>query len=125
MATLRSAKELSLREEKVIMSTLGHLPRARLLLHHLFAKLPEYSRPLLDYKISRIRGTVLGCKRIHSLLEAGSDLPCSFADKGYPHPLRHVEGFAEETEPRSEKVENLKDALDCLKTAIIQVERFM
>ena len=125
MATLRSAKELSLREEKIILGTLGHLPRAGLLIHYLFAKLPEYNRPLLDYKISRIRGTVLGCKRIHSLLEQGSDLPCRFKSTGYPHPLRHLQDFSEELEPKSEKVENLQDALTCLKTAIIQVERFM
>ena len=124
MATLQSAKELSIREEKIILGTLGHLPRARLLLHHLFAHLPEYSRPLLDYKISRVRGTVLGCKRIHSLLEQGSDLPCDFAGKGYPHPLRHVEGFSDEIQPKSEKVENLQDAIMCLKTAIVQVERY-
>lgn len=125
MATLRSAKELSLREEKILLGTLGHLPRSRLLLHHLFAKLPEYNRPLLDYKISRIRGTVLGCKRIHSLLERGGDLPCSFEGSGYPHPLRHLDDFTEEVEPKSEKIENLQDALTCLKTAIRQVERFM
>lgn len=125
IAMARSGKTLSLREEKVLLATLGHLPRARLLLHHLFAQLPEYNRPLLDYKISRIRGTVLGCKRIHSLLEHGGDLPCRFAGKGYPHPLRHLDDFAGESEPKKEKTENLDDALTCLKTAIRQVERFM
>ncbi len=125
MATVRSGRELSLREEKILLSTIGHLPRARLLLHHLFSRLPEYSRPLLEYKISRVRGTVLGCRRIHSLLEHGGDLPCRFEDDGYPHPLRHLPEFAGEPEPRSEKVENLRDALVGLKTAIRQVERFM
>jgi hypothetical protein len=125
MATLRSARELTMREEKILLGTLGHLPRARLLLHHLFEKLPEYNRPLLDYKISKIRGTVLGCKRIHSLLEAGGDLPCEFRNGKYPHPLLHLDGFADDPEPRSEKVENLQDAMNCLKTAIQQVERFM
>ncbi len=125
MATLRSAKTLSVREEKILLATIGHLPRAHLLLHHLFSSLPEYSRPLLDYKISRVRGTVLGCRRIHSLLEAGGDLPCTFEGPGYAHPLRHLEGFGEEPQPRSEKVENLKDALACLQRAIRQVERFM
>jgi hypothetical protein len=125
IATLRSAKELSLREEKILLGTLGHLPRAGLLLHSLFAKLPEYNRALLDYKISRVRGTVLGCKRIHSLLERGGDLPCTFDGNGYPHPLRHLKNFNEEVEPKSERIENLQDALTCLKTAIRQVERFM
>ncbi len=125
MASLRSARSLSLREEKILLGTLGHLPRAGVLLHYLFANLPEYSRPLLDYKIGRVRGTVLGCKRIHSLLEAGADLPCSFEGQGYPHPLRHLEGYEGEPEPRSERVENLRDALACLKAAIRQVERFM
>lgn len=124
-ATLRSAKELSLREEKILLGTLGHLPRARLLLHYLFAGLPEYNRALLDYKISRIRGTVLGCKRIHRLLERGGELPCIFEGNGYPHPLRHLDDFKKETEPKKEKVVNLQDALLCLKTAIRQVERFM
>jgi hypothetical protein len=125
MATLRSARTLSLREEKILLGTIGHLPRAGLLLHHLFSGLPEYSRPLLDYKISRVRGTVLGCKRIHSLLEHGGDLPCRFEGGGYAHPLRHLPDFEEETLPRSERVENLQDALTGLKKAIRQVERFL
>jgi len=125
MAVLRSAKELSLREEKIVLATVGHLPRGRALLHHLFANLPEYNRPLLDYKISRIRGTVLGCKRIHSLLDQGADLPCRFEGGGYPHPLRHLDGWSGEMEPKNEKIVNLQDALICLKTAILQVERFM
>jgi hypothetical protein len=125
ISVLRSARELSLREEKILLGTLGHLPRGRLLLHHLFARLPEYNRALLDYKISRVRGTVLGCRRIHSLLERGGELPCSFSGDGYPHPLRHLDDFTESAEPKSEKVENLQDALTCLKTAIRQVERFM
>ena len=124
-ATLRSARELSLREEKILLGTIGHLPRARLLLHHLFAGLPEYNRALLDYKISRVRGTVLGCKRIHRLLERGGGLPCTFEGDGYPHPLRHLDDFRQEDVPKKEKITNLEDALLCLKTAIRQVERFM
>jgi len=124
-ASLRSARELSLREEKILLGTIGHLPRARLLLHHLFAGLPEYNRALLDYKISRVRGTVLGCKRIHRLLERGGELPCIFEGDGYPHPLRHLNEFKKEDVPKKEKIANLEDALLCLKTAIRQVERFM
>ncbi|MBW2660226.1 MAG: DNA primase [Deltaproteobacteria bacterium] len=127
MATIRTGRTLSVREEKILMGTLAHLPRGRLLLHHLCSGLPEYNRPLLDYRISRVRGTVLGCKRIHSLLEEHvADLPCRFEikDDGYPHPLRHIDDFID-SEPKSEKVENMKDALSCLQVAIKQVERFM
>ncbi len=127
VASTRTGKTLSVREEKILLGTLAHLPRGRHLLHHLCSELPEYNRPLLDYRISKVRGTVLGCKRIHSLLEQhSSDLPCSFViqGNGYAHPLRHIENF-EADEPKSEKIENLKDALLCLQTAIKQVERFM
>jgi len=126
MATLTSSRTLSLREEKVLLGTLSHVKRGRLLLHHLFSHLPDYNRPLLDYRISRVRGGVLGCRRIHSLLEAGPDLPCTFSRTGdYPHPLLHLTEEAHEPAPRQERVDNLKDALVCLKTAIRQVERFM
>lgn len=127
VASARTGKTLSVREEKILLGTLAHLPRGRHLLHHLYSELPEYNRPLLDYRISKVRGTVLGCKRIHSLLEQHtSDLPCSFAVHGkeYAHPLLHIDNF-KKTEPKSEKVENLKDALLSLQTAIRQVERFM
>ena len=127
IALVRTGKTLSVREEKILLGTLAHLPRGRHLLHHLFSELPEYNRPLLDYRISKIRGTVLGCKRIHSLLEQHtSDLPCSFAIHGreYAHPLLHIENF-KGMEPKSEKVENLIDALLCLQTAMKQVERFI
>ncbi len=127
IATTRTGKTLSVREEKILLGTLAHLPRGRHILHGLCSELPEYNRPLLDYRISKVRGTVLGCKRIHSLLEQHtSDLPCRFAIQGreYAHPLLHIDTF-KDTEPKSEKVENLKDALLCLQTAIKQVERFM
>ncbi len=125
MAALRSARVCSLREEKILLGTIGHLPRARLLLHHLFSQLPEYNRPLLDYKISRVRGTVLGCKRIHRLLEQGNDLPCTFSGNSYPHPLLHIDGYERKNLPKSGRIENMTDALLCLKTAISQVERFL
>ena len=125
MAGLRSARSCSMREEKILLGTIGHLPRARFLLHHLFAHLPEYNRPLLDYRISRIRGTVLGCKRIHRLLDQGNDLPCSFDRGGYPHPLLHLDGYSDSEQPKSARAENMADALLCLKTAIRQVERFL
>ncbi len=126
IASVRQAKSLNIREEKILLGTLAHLPRSRVLLHHLFAMLPEYNRPLLDYRISRVRGTPLGCKRIHSLLDDGASLPCSFDQaKGYPHPLLHLAGFTGSDLPKSEKIENLQDAINNLRSAIIQVEKFL
>ena len=122
----RSAKDFSVREEKILLSTVGHLQRGRLLLHYLFAKTPEYNRPLLDFKISKIRGTPLGCKRIHSLMDQsyGGELPCSFDQCAYPHPLLYIAEYCQQP-PVQEKVVNLKDALLSLKTAIVQIERFL
>ncbi len=127
IALVRSNKQLSLREEKVLLGVLVHLERGRYLLHHLFENLPEYNRPLLDYKIGRVRGTPLGCKRIHSLLDDhGPDLPCVFTHGSYPHPLLHLSGYREDGLPQiSEKATNLQDAMLCLKTAIEQVQRFL
>ena len=127
IAMTRSAKELSMREEKILLGTVGHLERGRLLLHHLFSRLPEYNRPLLDYKISRIRGTSLGCKRIHSLLDqgGGGEIPCAFNQGGYPHPLLHLKEYQHPQPAVQETVVNLKDALLSLKTAIVQIERFL
>jgi hypothetical protein len=126
ISVLRTARDLSLREEKVLLGVLAHLPRGRLLLHHLFSRLSEYNRPLLDYKISRIRGSVLGCKRIHSLLDGRTgDLPCVFENGSYPHPLLHVPDFDGGNEQVSERVTNLQDALLSLKTAIEQIQRFL
>ena len=125
IALARVAKPLSIREEKILLGTIGHLPRGSLLLHHLFSKSPEYNRPLLDFKISRIRGTVIGCKRMHSLLDqSGADLPCAFTGSGYAHPLRHLRSETDQ-QAMQEKVIDLRDALLSLKTAIIQVERFL
>lgn len=127
MASLRQSKLLNVREEKILLGTLAHLPRSRVLLHYLFSGLPEYNRPLLDYRISRIRGTPLGCKRIHSLLEdGGTVLPCRFeSSQGYPHPLLHLPKFLQSSLPKSEKIENFQDAVNNLKTAIIEFERFL
>lgn len=126
IAMARAGRELSVREEKVLLGTIGHLKRGRLLLHHLFTRLPEYNRPLLDFKISKIRGTTLGCKRIHHLLDhsSGGELPCVFNKVDYSHPLLHLAEYREQPAPQ-EKVVNLQDALLSLKTAIIQVERFL
>jgi hypothetical protein len=128
-AALKATRTMSIREEKVLLGTLSHLPRGRMLLHHLFSRLPEYNRPLLDYKISKVRGTPLGCRRIHTLLEQpNADLPCTFEGEGYPHPLRHLPEYEESgraDQPASERVVNLEDALENLRTALRMVERFI
>lgn len=129
LAACRSLRSLSVREEKVLLCTVGHLPQARKLLHHVFEQLPEYNRPLLDYKIARIRGTPLGCKRIHSLLgDVDPTLPCRFEtlDAGYWTPLLHLEDGKEYCNvPKSEHVESLEDALEMLDVSIRQVRRFL
>ena len=113
-----------MRAEKVLLGTIGHLERGRLLLHGLLARQPEYNRPLLDFRLSRIRGSVLGCKRIHQLLDQPGELPCVFTGSGYPHPLRHLPDQADATAPQ-ENVQRLTDALLALNTAIVLVERFL
>ncbi|MEW6221291.1 MAG: CRISPR-associated primase-polymerase type A1 [Thermodesulfobacteriota bacterium] len=127
-ASSRSGRALSLREEKVLLGTVGHLPDGRGSLHHLLAALPEYNRPLLDFKISRLRGTPLGCRRLHSLLDAGSDLPCRFPGRpdGYLHPLLHLPDWQQAAaSPKAERVENLADAVEQLRSALACLERFL
>ncbi len=127
-AGLRAGRGLDLKAEKILLAVIGHLPRGKILLHHLCAALPDYNRHLLDFRISRLRGTPLGCRRIHSLLGAGeADLPCRFAgNPRYLHPLLHLPDYDAKTpQPVAERVENLRDALDHLCQAIRVVERFM
>ena len=129
LASCRSSRTLSVREEKVLLGTVGHLPQARKTLHHALEQLPEYNRPLLDYKISRIRGTPLGCRRIHRLLGDADPTPlCRFegVESAYWNPLLHVEdGQSYTSVPKSEGVENLEDALEALNVSIRQVRRFL
>ena len=89
-----------------------------------FSSRTDSDPPLLDFRLSRVRGSVLGCKRIHQLLDQPGELPCVFTGSGYPHPLRHLPEAAETAAPQ-EKVQSLKDALLVLKTAIVLVERFL
>lgn len=126
MAGCRQSRTLSVREEKILFSTIGFLPRARALLHHLLREIPEYNPHLVDYRLSRVRGTPLGCKRIHSLLEMSADL-CPFPESaGYPHPLLHwPQWSAGGSSPRGERAVNLQEALENLRHAIETVERFL
>lgn len=121
----RSGQEISRQEEKVLLQTLGFLPDAKPLVHHLMAGQPDYNPHLVDYKLSRVRGTPLGCRRIHAL--TGYEGPmCRFeGGGGYAHPLRHLGFGPPDLPPKSEKVENLSAALGNLKLAIGQVERFL
>lgn len=125
IATCREGNELSFREEKVLFQTIGFLPGAKTLLHYLMACLPDYNPHLVDFKLSRLRGTPLGCKRIHSLLNFNGDI-CPFEEKSeYAHPLLHIEAWNQGESGKSEKVENLTAALDNLKLAMSQVRRFL
>lgn len=126
LAGCRRSRELSIREEKILMGTLGFLPRGRALLHHVLQTLPEYNPHLVDYKLSRLRGTPLGCRRIHSLLNMARDF-CELPDRdGYAHPLLHWPDWQKGTAPaRAERIVNLEDALENLKAAIGTVQRFL
>ena len=125
MASCRQGRELSAREEKILFQTIGFLPRGKSLLHHLMMSIPEYNPHLVDFKLSKLRGTPLGCKRIHSLLGFTGDI-CPFdVGEDYAHPLLHVGQWKDRGRSKSEKIENLQSALDNLKLAVSQVQRFM
>ena len=126
MVTCRESRTLSVREEKVLLGTLGFLPRGRTLLHHLLQDLPDYNPHLVDYRLSRLRGTPLGCKRIHSLLELAID-PCAFpGNAAYHHPLLHWPDWcAGMAESRAERPANLRDALARLQEAMGIVARML
>jgi hypothetical protein len=125
IASCRNNDDLSVREEKVVFQTLGFLPRAKTLLHYLCAFSGEYNPHLIDFKISRIRGTPLGCRRIHSLLGYEGDY-CRFETSArYCHPLLHFDRWQDGATLKSEKVENLTDAIGNLNDAIEQVRRFL
>jgi hypothetical protein len=123
-AVCRSGKELTLREEKMLYQTIGFLPEGKAYLHDLMAFQPDYNTHLVDYKLSRVRGTPLGCRRIHSLLNYAGDYCLFEKTSGYPHPLMHL-GWSGDAPAKCEKIENLADAVNNLKLAIRQVERFI
>lgn len=125
IASCRQGREISMREEKVLYQTIGFLPRAKSLLHFLTSALPEYNPHLVDFRLSRLRGTPLGCRRIHSLLGFTGDM-CVFDNAGeYIHPLLHLKSWKKKDLEKAEKVEDLQGALDNLKVAVLQVERFL
>lgn len=126
IAVCQQARALSVREEKILFGVLGFLPRARTLLHHLLQQLPEYNAHLVDYRLSRVRGTPLGCRRIHGLLNLNTDF-CSFAAaSSYAHPLLHCPDWdAGTSSPKAERIVNLQDALLELREALDLVRRFL
>lgn len=125
IASCRQGRAISTTEERVLLQTIGFLKRAKTLVHHLMALLHEYNPHLVDFKLSRLRGSPLGCKRIHSILGFTGDL-CIFREKGdYEHPLLHLEEAKDGLPVKSERAENLASAIDNLKSAIIQVQRFL
>lgn len=125
VAACRNKAAMSQREEKVLFQTVGFLPRAKTLMHYLAAFSPDYNPHMVDYRLSRLRGSPLGCRRIHSLMGFQGDL-CDFRKKGeYAHPLLHLDEWQETGAVKAEKVENLSDAIESLKRAIVRVERFL
>ncbi|MBF0390714.1 MAG: DNA primase [Desulfamplus sp.] len=125
----REGKNLNTREEKIILQTIGFLPRAKHLIHYLMAPCSEYNPHLVDFKIGKIAGTPLGCKKIHSLLGFQGDFcPLKPDSTGYIHPLIHLKSWqeiAEKKSPKAMRVENLQDALENMKAAIVQLQRFL
>lgn len=123
-STVRQGKSLNPREEKVLYGTIGFLTRASVLLHQLCANLQEYNQHLVEYKLSRLRGSVLGCKKIHALLGLSLE-PCRFDQaQGYHHPLLHCPQY-HDAAVKSEKIENLQQALDGLRQSLNTVQRFL
>jgi hypothetical protein len=125
IAASRQGKALSQREEKILFQTIGFLRRGKSLLHHLLMSGPDYNPHLVDFKLSRLRGTPLGCRRIHSLLGFTGDM-CGFdVQDEYAHPLLHLGEWKGAGQVKAEKVENLQSALENLKLAVVQVQRFI
>lgn len=129
IALARERRSLSSRQEKILFQTLGFLPDARKLLHYILSHDSEYNPHMVDYKLSRIRGTPLGCRRIHSLTGFIQDYCDINPDTtGYIHPLIHVKTWTKVAEKKSvkcHKIENLTTAVENMKTAIIQLEKFI
>jgi hypothetical protein len=129
IAAARGKTSLSVREEKILYQTLGFLPDARKLLHYLMSMGAEYNPHVVDYRLSCLRGNPLGCRRIHSLtgfVRGYCDIEPD--NTGYLHPLIHLSSWQKISEKKTAKcgkIENLNDALENMKTAIIQLEKFI
>ncbi len=125
IAVCMERHSLSLKEEKILYQTIGFLPDGRRMLHYLFSKMSDYNPHMIDYRLSRLRGTPLGCKRIHTSLGFAGEY-CRFSRKAdYLHPLLHIKDWTNDGANIAEKAENLASALKNLQTAIRQVESFL
>ena len=125
IASCRQGRDMSAREEKILFQTIGFLSRSKLLLHRLMMSVSDYNPHLVDFKLSRLRGTPLGCKRIHSLLSFTGDMCILEGGETYAHPLLHLNAWEKGNLQKAEKVENLQSALANLKLAVSQVQRFI
>jgi hypothetical protein len=125
MASCRNGESLTVREEKVLYQTVGFLPRKKTLLHFLLTSDPAYNPHLVDYRLSRLRGTPIGCGRIHALLSFEGDYCRLQNGSSYPHPLLHLGREGQISGQVSERVENMTSALENLQAAIEQVKRFI
>ncbi|MDY0132209.1 MAG: CRISPR-associated primase-polymerase type A1 [Desulforegulaceae bacterium] len=116
---------ISRTQEKIIYQTIGFLPQGRRLVHSLFQRMPDYNDKLVDLYLTRLKGTPLGCRRIHNITEYSGSY-CYFEKSGeYLTPLLHLGFSPEQFKGRSEKTESLQQALENLKTAILIVERYI
>jgi hypothetical protein len=116
----RSGRGLSESGERVLFQTLAFLPAGAELLHRLMAAVPDVPPREVEYRLGRVRGTPLGCRRIHAMTGYRGDF-CDFsATEGYAHPLRHLEIAA--PRPIHERTAELASALRNLKAAIAAVE---
>ena len=123
----RQGRELSMREEKIVLQTVGFMRRANTLVHAILCRAADYNSHLVDYKLSRLRGKPLGCKKIHQLLNSSRDF-CEFeSPDSYIHPLLHCpEHLArEDASLEGERVETLKQALNGLQKSIDTVQVFL
>lgn len=125
MALCMDRGTIAMKEEKILYQTIGFLDQGREYLHHLLSRSADYNPHMVDYRLSRLRGTPLGCRRIHSLLGFNGPF-CRFArpSSGYLTPLLHVDDW-QSSVPAGERAEDLKSALSALRTAIGQVEGFL
>lgn len=126
IALCREGKRPGTREEQILFQTVGFLPRAKTLLHHLYGFSSDYNPHWVDFKLSRLRGTPLGCRRIHALLGYVGDMCVFDGTAEYPHPLLHIDASGQGYQSgRSEKAANLTEALDTLRSAMDRVLVFM
>ncbi len=117
---------LGVKEEKVLFGTLGFLKRGRIILHELLSHTDGFNPTVIDYKLSLIKGSPLGCKRIHSLLNLQIDF-CTFETQGpYSHPLLHCYEYCpKEYFQASERIEGLQRALEQLLIGIKAVMHYL